>query len=172
MVNGELFCVDYLSSVDYKNLYSTIFAAGTCTMVNSLYKDGNYRYFGPFNEVDSGFYAGMAMQNKRIGFKDIPMTTFSIMGNFYAYIGERDPIYTEIIVEGNLAKMQYIVYLYNLEKQKTSKGKDTDKQIVGILVCNIPKVHIIMREAMRLGNVIPSYSKFIRNGKQLVLIYI
>ena len=117
-------------------------------MVNSSYKNGNYRYFGPFIEVDSGFFAGMAMENKRIGFKDVPMTTFNLMGNFFAYIGERDPIFTDAIVEGNLAKMQYIIYLYNLEKQKSSKGKKLDEQIVGILVWNIPKVHVLPDSAL------------------------
>lgn len=164
VIQGDLFFVDSLSSIEYKNMYSTIFAAGTCTLMNSAYKDGSYRYFGPFIEVDSGFFAGLSMMNKRVGFKDVPMTTFTVMGNFFAYVGERDPIFTDLIVEGNLAKMQFVVYLYNLEKQKTKTR--LEDQIVGVLVCNLPKVHLLMREAMRMGNVIPSIKKFKSKDKK------
>ena len=117
-----------MNSLEFNNLYSSIFAAGTCSVASSSYKDGNYRQQDPFWEVDSGFYAGLSMVNKRLGFHDVPMSVFNIAGNNLAYIGERDPIYTDIIIEGDLSKLKFIIYLYNLERQKNSKNKHFEDQ--------------------------------------------
>ncbi|CAI2387138.1 unnamed protein product [Moneuplotes crassus] len=156
---NEVVSVDFMNSVEYNNLYSNLFAAGTCSVATSSYKDGNYRQQDAFCEVDSGFYAGLSMTNRRYGFKDVPMSIFNIAGNNLAYIGERDPIYTDVIVEGDLKKLKFIIYLYNLEKQKNSKRKSFEDQCVGILVCNMPKIHLFLREAMRL-EIMPLISKF------------
>lgn len=114
--------VDNLHSLMYKHYYPTIFAAGSCSALNSELNDNMVRCQDPHFEVDTGFYAGLSMMHKRIGYKDVPISTFTLANNFYAYIGERNPIYTDIIIEGNLKANQFVVYLYNLEK--TSKQVD------------------------------------------------
>jgi len=139
IMENNVCSVDGLFSLQYKNLYSTLFAAGTCAMIASINKENNFRQLDAFYEVDSGFYAGLNMINKRVGARTswltlespqtvIPMTCFDVLGNKFAYIGERDPIYTDVIVEGELASMKFIVYLYNLERQKNSKTKNFHDQ--------------------------------------------
>lgn len=115
--------VDTLSSLKYKDQYSSIFAAGSASAYQSAYQDNMIRTADPNFEVDTGFFAGLAMMNKRIGYRDVPMSTFSLFGYDLAYIGQRNPIYTDLVIEGNPENMEFICYLYNGEK--TSKEADT-----------------------------------------------
>jgi len=105
------------------------------------------------------------MINKRLGINDIPLSVFNIAGNQMAFVGERNPIYTDIVVEGDVKKLKFIAYFYNLEKQKNSKTKHFEDQCVAILTCNMPKLHLFMREAMRMEGALPNMSKIIHKRK-------
>jgi hypothetical protein len=176
ILETDICTVDSLFSLQYDNLYSTLFAAGIWAMVDSEYKNISFRQPDSQYEVDSGFYAGLSMVNRRINRKsnwitlenasDVkPMTWFRILGNEFAFIGERNPIYTDVIVEGDLKSLKFVMYLFNLEKQKNSKTKHFEDQCVGILVWNMPQIQLWLREAMNL-NLIPNLSQF--KGKTLV----
>ena len=132
--------------------------------VDSTYKDNPVRSQDPSYEIDTGFNAGLAMVNKRMGYDDIPLSTFNVWGYDFAYVGERQPIFTDVIVEGNLSTMQFIAYLFkgeltSKEVNKRTRKRKIDTKCVGILTWNIPRVHIYFREAMRLGGILPTMEK-------------
>lgn len=66
--------------------------------------------------IEAGFYAGLAMLDKRIEFRYMPMTSMRLGDVPIYYVGERGSGYHEIIINGSVKDRKFVAfYVYGSE---------------------------------------------------------
>jgi hypothetical protein len=81
----------------------------------------------------------MVMLDKRIDFSYIPMTRLKLLDREYYYVGERNPIFTEVFIDGDIEKGEkFVMYLIH------------GNEVIGFLTCGFNNLHIYLLEAMKL----------------------
>jgi len=112
--------------------------AGNCTQFPSflhkkLYRTSNVKY-----NVEQGYYAAMAMLDKRIKFTTLNTYKVSIGNDMPAfYVGERNSVCHEIVIEGDTEKGQFVAYYCYGD------------EVIGMLTFGYRNLHVYLLEAMK-----------------------
>lgn len=88
--------------------------------------------------IEAGFAAALNMMDKRIEFKYIPMTSMNFNGTPIYYVGERNPAYHEVIINGSVEDNKFVAYFVY------------GQEIVGFLTVGFTNLHLYLWEAMKL----------------------
>ena len=130
---------DIRFSLNYNNIHSPIFAAGSCTQYPSFVHKTKIRTSDIKYNVESGFYAAMNMMDKRVEFRYFPLTNLSIDKTTPIYfVGERTQGFQEVIINGSVAEKKFVAYfIYGDE-------------VIGFMTCGFKNLHLYLWEAMKL----------------------
>lgn len=89
---------------------SPIFGAGSAINYSSYFHKDRYRTANVAYNIESGVYAAMNMMDKRVYMKNLPMTHLQIGNTAINYVGEREPSFNEVVVNGNPESGQFVAY--------------------------------------------------------------
>lgn len=93
---------DVKFSLHYNDLFSPIFAAGSCTQYPSFVHKLRIRTNDIKYNIEAGWYAAMNMMNKRVEFRFFPLASMNINGKPIYFVGERNAPFHEVIINGSL----------------------------------------------------------------------
>lgn len=129
---------DIRFSLHYNDLFSPILAAGSACTFNSFLHKVKIRTQDIKYNIESGFFAAMAMLDKRIEFRYFPMTTLKVGDTPLYYVGERGTPYHEIIINGSVEKRKFVAYFVY------------GNEIVAFVTCGYQNLHLYLWEAFKL----------------------
>lgn len=129
---------DIRFSLHYNDLFSPIVAAGSACTFNSFIHKTKIRTTDIKYNIEAGFFAAMAMLDKRIEFKYFPMTSLKIGNTPIYYVGERGTPFHEIIINGSVEDRKFVAYfIYGNE-------------ITAFMTCGYQNLHLYLWEALKL----------------------
>mmetsp|Transcript_4103 Transcript_4103/g.6936 ORF Transcript_4103/g.6936 Transcript_4103/m.6936 type:complete len:226 (+) Transcript_4103:153-830(+) len=115
-----------------------MYAAGSCIFYQSFIDNIMQRVDNSGQNSEQGFYAALAMLNKRIGFKYIPHHYIMVNNVPFHFVGERNQSYTEVVMEGSVKDGKFIMYYLQ------------GQEVVGFCTVGYQNIHLYLWEAMKM----------------------
>lgn len=121
----------------HNDLQSPVYAVGSCSQYPSFFHKIKFRTDDVKWNIEAGFYCAMNMLDKRIEFKQIPMTNLTIGDCHIYHVGERNTPFTEIILSGDPESGKFVAfYCYGDE-------------ICSFVTVGYQNLHLYLLEAMK-----------------------
>lgn len=116
---------------------SNIYAVGSCSQYPSFFHKIKIRTDDVKYNIEAGFYAAMNMLDKRVEFRQIPMTNLTIGNTPIYHVGERNGPFTEVIISGDVESDKFVAfYVYGDE-------------IVSFVTVGFQNLHLYLLEGMK-----------------------
>lgn len=135
--NGA-FKIDKRFSIMTNINYQGLFATGQNALHHSFLGNKPFRTSDVKFNIETGFYAALQMLYKEVKFEYIPLTRLTIGNKEIYYYGERDNVYDEILVDGDINSNKFVVYYLRGDV------------VCGFLTFGYKNLHLFLIEAMKL----------------------